>query len=99
MTTLSSLVGWCGSKSLTPSKGASGFVASKVANAIIDLIDGRSSEEMADELGWDLEDVMKIHPDNISDRTLELIAEENYWENEHIEDLGAKLQRYRSERK
>jgi len=54
---------------------------------------------MADELGWDIEDVMKIHPDNISDGTLGLIAAENYWENEHIEDLEAELQKYRSERK
>ena len=70
-----------------------------VANVISDLVDGRSSEEMADELGWDIEDVMKIHPDNISDGTLALIAAENYWENEHIEDLEAELQKYQSERK
>jgi hypothetical protein len=70
-----------------------------IACVISDLIDGKSSDEVADELGWDIEDVMKIHPDNISDGTLAFIAEENYWQNEDFEDLEAKLQKYRSERK
>jgi hypothetical protein len=65
-----------------------------ISNAIIELIDGRPPEEIADENGWDLEDVMKIHPDNLSDRILELLADEHYWPNEHIEDLKTKLKEY-----
>ena len=67
-----------------------------VSNAIYELVEGRSAQEIADDFGWDLDDVMEIHPKNIEERKLTVLADENYWPYEHVSELRLAIKKYRS---
>jgi hypothetical protein len=69
-----------------------------ISNSIYELLDGKEVNVVADDLGWDIEDVMNIHPDNISDRHLTEIAEENYWSRRHLVDLKIALSKYQAKK-
>ena len=65
-----------------------------ISNAIYDLIGGKSSAEVADELGWEIKEIMGVHPKNLSRQRLIEIADEQYWPAPHIEELLDEIERY-----
>ena len=70
-----------------------------ISNAIYELLNGIPPEEVADTLGWDLQDLTAILPGNISDSKLATLADEHYWPPEHVEELKAAIQKLESNRK
>lgn len=69
-----------------------------VYNAIHALIEGKSATEVANETGWDLEDVMSVHPESISRTRLIEIADEQHWPQSYAEELIKEIQLYLIER-
>ncbi len=67
-----------------------------VSNAIYELVEGKSAQDIADELGWDLDDVMEIHPKTIEERKLTVLADKHYWPYEHVGELRLAIKKYRS---
>lgn len=70
-----------------------------IYNAIYDLIKGVSAEKIANDLGWDLEKVLEIHPEKITDKKLALLADENYWPDDDNWALDVAIKKYRSKQK
>ena len=66
-----------------------------VSNAIYDMIEGKPCEELSDDLGWDLADVVAIHPSNISKDELWNLADEEHWPDSHFDDLWAAIEKFR----
>lgn len=66
-----------------------------ISNAIYDLIGGKPEGEVADDLGWELGEIMNIHPMTISSDKLIKIADEQYWPRPHLHELLQSIKNYR----
>ena len=65
-----------------------------ISNAIYDLIEGKPAVEVAEEIGWDIEDIASIHPKNIARQRLIEIADEQYWPKAHVKELLDEIDKY-----
>lgn len=67
-----------------------------ISNAIYDLMRGKPEGEVADDLGWELEEIMNIHPMTISSEKLIEIANEQHWPKPHLHELLQSIENHRA---